>query len=72
VEVPTGVLLPELAGVVELRQDGHLAVATTNAFAADMPQMYEAVGARVHGVERMTLEEIFVASVQHSREGAQA
>jgi len=69
VEVPTGVRLPALAGVIELRQDGRLAVATTNAFAADMPQVYEAMGARVQGVERMTLEEIFVASVQNSREG---
>jgi ABC-2 type transport system ATP-binding protein len=72
VEVPTGVRLPALAGVIELRQDGRLAVATTNAFAADMPQVYEAMGARVQGVERMTLEEIFVASVQNSREGAGA
>jgi len=72
VEVPSGVRLPALAGVVELRQDGHLAVATTNAYAAELPHVYEAVGARVHSVERMTLEEIFVASVQHSREGARA
>jgi ABC-2 type transport system ATP-binding protein len=72
VEVPTGVRLPALAGVVEVRQDGHLAVATTSAYAPDMPHGYEAMGARVHGVERMTLEEIFVASVQYSREGVRA
>jgi ABC-2 type transport system ATP-binding protein len=70
VEVPAGVRLPALAGVVELRQNGHLAVATINGYQADMPHVYEAMGARVHGVERMTLEEIFVASVQYSREGA--
>jgi ABC-2 type transport system ATP-binding protein len=72
VEVPSGVSLPALAGVVRLQQSGRMAVATTSAFEAEMPRVYEAMGAHVRSVEPMTLEEIFVATVEHSREGADA
>ena len=72
VEVPNGVRLPAVDSIVHFRQDGHLAVATTNAFEPGIPQVYEAAGARVCSVENMTLEEIFVASVRHSREGVEA
>ena len=60
------------AGVVSVTQTGRMAVATTRAFESEMPRTYEAIGARVQRVEPMTLEEIFVASVQHSREGVEA
>ncbi len=72
VEVPPGVTLPVLPGVVSVTQTGRMAVATTRAFESEMPRTYEAIGARVQRVEPMTLEEIFVASVQHSREGVEA
>jgi ABC-2 type transport system ATP-binding protein len=72
VEMPSGASLPALPGVVSVRQNGRLAVATTSAFERGLPQVYEAMGARVQSVESMTLEEIFVATVEHSREGAEA
>jgi ABC-2 type transport system ATP-binding protein len=71
-EVPSGIRLPTLPGIVKLQQDGHLAVATANAFRTDLAGAYERAGARVQRVETMTLEEIFVANVEHSREEVEA
>jgi len=70
VELPGDVALPVLPGVVTTTQAGRIAVATTNAFSDSLPRAYEAAGIRVHAVENMTLEEIFVTNVHHSREGA--
>jgi ABC-2 type transport system ATP-binding protein len=67
-EVPSGIQLPALPGVIEVRRSGHLAIAIANAYVPDLPNAYESSGARVHAVENMTLEEIFVANVEHSRE----
>lgn len=67
-EVPLGVDLPALPGVISVRQEGRLAVATANAFVPDLANAYENTGARVQRIETMTLEEIFVANVEHSRE----
>ena len=69
VELPSGVQLPALSGVIDIKQSGRLAVATTNSFDGVLPRAYEAAGVRVQAVETMTLEEIFVENVQHSREG---
>jgi ABC-2 type transport system ATP-binding protein len=70
VELPADIQLPTLPGVVGVRQAGRFAVATTNAFDPRLPRAYEEQGIRVQAVESMTLEEIFVANVQCSREGA--
>ncbi|HEY4363807.1 MAG TPA: ABC transporter ATP-binding protein [Bryobacteraceae bacterium] len=67
-EVPAGIGLPALRGVIAVKQEGRIAIATANAFEADLPNAYERTGARVQRVENMTLEEIFVANVEHSRE----
>ena len=67
-EVPDGVALPKVPGVIGIQKTGRLAVAIANAFESDLPNAYENSGARVHAVENMTLEEIFVANVEHSRE----
>src|SRR5580704_10571165 len=67
-EVPLGIVLPALPGIIDVRQEGRLAVATANAFVPDLANAYESSGARVRSVENMTLEEIFVANVEHSRE----
>jgi ABC-2 type transport system ATP-binding protein len=72
VELPSGVQLPALSGVIDIKQSGRLAVATTNAFDGVLPRAYESAGVRVQAVETMTLEEIFVENVQHSREGDHA
>jgi ABC-2 type transport system ATP-binding protein len=71
-EVPAGIELPDLPGIVSVRQDGRLAVATANAFAPGLANAYENSGARVHCIETMTLEEIFVANVEYSREEVEA
>ena len=71
-EVPDGVVLPVLPGVIGIQQTGRLAVAIANAFEPHLPNAYENSGARVHAVENMTLEEIFVANVEHSREEVKA
>src|SRR5215467_9413400 len=67
-EVPAGIELPALPGIIGVRQEGRLAVATANAFIPDLVGAYESAGARVQRVESMTLEEIFVANVEYSRE----
>ena len=68
IEVPPGMELPALPGVIGIKRNGRVAIATSNAFAPDLPNAYETSGARVHAVETMTLEEIFIANVEHSRE----
>src|SRR5579872_3199312 len=67
-EVPSGVTLPALPGIIGIRQEGRLAVATANAFVPGLANAYEETGVRVQRIESMTLEEIFVANVEHSRE----
>ena len=71
-EVPLGVEVPALPGVIDVRQEGRLAIATANAFRSDLANAYERTGARVQGIEAMTLEEIFVANVERSREEVEA
>jgi ABC-2 type transport system ATP-binding protein len=71
-EVPLGIELPALPGIIDVRQDGRLAVATANAFVPGLANAYESSGARVQRIETMTLEEIFVANVEHSREEVEA
>jgi ABC-2 type transport system ATP-binding protein len=67
-EAPSGVELPALPGIISIQQNGRVAIATANAFVPELANAYENTGARVHSVESMTLEEIFVANVEHSRE----
>lgn len=67
-EIPLGIELPALPGIIGVKQEGRLAVATANAFVPELANAYERTGARVQRIENMTLEEIFVANVAHSRE----
>lgn len=67
-EVPRGIELPTLPGIIGVQREGSLAVATSNAFVPDLASAYESRGARVQRIENMTLEEIFIANVEHSRE----
>ena len=71
-EVPLGIELPPLPGIVGVQRRGRLAVATSNAFVPDLAHAYEHTGVRVQSIENMTLEEIFVANVEHSREEVEA
>jgi ABC-2 type transport system ATP-binding protein len=71
-EVPLGIELPALPGIVGVQRQGRLAVATSNAFVPDLARAYEHTGVRVRSIDSMTLEEIFVANVEHSREEVEA
>lgn len=70
-DVPPGFTPPALPGVVDVTTSGRVAVVVTNAYTPDIASAYERAGAVVRDVHRMTLEEIFVATVMSSRrEGA--
>jgi len=66
-DVADGFALPKLAGVVDQTVRGRTASVVTQAFDPELPLTYERLGARVHSVQRLSLEEIFVASVMASR-----
>ena len=66
-EVPPGVTLPVLPGIVDTAASGRMAVATTKSYRPDLASVYERSGVTVHDVQRMTLEEIFVANVMSNR-----
>jgi ABC-2 type transport system ATP-binding protein len=64
--------LPGLPGVVNVEGSSRLPVVTTDRFEPAMLAAYQNAGAAVQSVDVMTLEEIFVASVESRREvGAQ-
>lgn len=65
VQRPPGTALPELPDIVDHACDGHFHTLTTNRF--DERQLAQ-LGATVRNVQRMSLEEIFVANVMHHRE----
>jgi ABC-2 type transport system ATP-binding protein len=71
-EAPLGIEVPALPGVIHIEQQGRMAVATANAFAPSLANAYENTGARIQRIETMTLEEIFVANVEYSREEVEA
>ena len=66
-DVPSGVTLPVLKDVVETRTTGHIAIITTRAYSPGIESIYQRAGAHVREVQRMTLEEIFVANVMSNR-----
>ena len=66
-DVPAGVTPPSFPGVVGIDASGRVAVVTTKAYSPDLEAAYAAAGMKVHDVQRMTLEEIFVANVMSNR-----
>jgi ABC-2 type transport system ATP-binding protein len=66
-DVPAGIELPAVPGVTEIVRNGHSAVVTTNTYSSAIGAVYERAGAIVRDVQRLTLEEIFVANVMHNR-----
>jgi len=66
-ELPPGAAVPELPGVVEAPVNGRSAVVVTRAWAPELQATCERAGAVVRDVQRLTLEEIFVATVMHTR-----
>jgi ABC-2 type transport system ATP-binding protein len=72
IDVPPGVVLPQVPGVIGSLSSGRLAVVTTSCYDPAITTLYQSVGATVHSVDNMTLEEIFVANVMSRREGVAA
>jgi ABC-2 type transport system ATP-binding protein len=66
-DVPVGVTLPRVKDVVDLTLDERLATLTTDRYEPALDAVLQASGARITDVRRMSLEEIFVASVMRSR-----
>ena len=62
-----GAPLPVLPGVVDVEAAGRLATVTTNCYSPDVEAGFARAGVIVREVQRMTLEEIFIATVMHSR-----
>jgi len=71
-DVPPGVALPSLPEVTEISASGRLATATINAYTDEVAAAFTRAGATVREVQRMSLEEIFVANVMSSRKEASA
>jgi ABC-2 type transport system ATP-binding protein len=65
VQLPQGASLPELPHIVGRASDGHFHTLTTNHFSE---AQIATLGGAVRHVQRMSLEEIFVANVMHHRE----
>ncbi|KAF1688003.1 ABC transporter [Pseudoxanthomonas broegbernensis] len=65
VQLPAGAALPDIPDVVERAGDGRFHTLTTNRFSE---LQLARLGAAVANVQRMSLEEIFVANVMHHRE----
>ena len=66
--LPPNIKLPGLPGIVNVDGSSRLPVITTNRFEPTMMAACAEAGASVQSVDVMTLEEIFVASVQSQRE----
>jgi ABC-2 type transport system ATP-binding protein len=66
-DVSESTRLHEPPGVTEVTRSGHSAVVTTNAYSPELHGLYEQAGAVLRDVQRMTLDEIFVATVMHNR-----
>lgn len=72
VEVPPHAALPAVPGLVDLSLGERLATLTTDRYVEGVRSQLESAGARLHEVQRMTLEEIFVAIVMRSRREVEA
>lgn len=67
VEVPVEADLLPIAGIVDVSRNGKIALVTSNAWREDLLAPWEQAGVKLREVQRMTLEEIFVANVMHKR-----
>ena len=65
VQLPAGAALPGLPNIVGRVTDGQFVTLTTNQYSEGLRAL---IGAHVRDVQRMSLEEIFVANVMHHRE----
>ena len=64
---PAGATVPPLPGAIATTATGRVAVVTTKAYTPEIEGLCAHAGLTVRDVQRMTLEEIFVANVLNSR-----
>ncbi len=57
----------DFPGIKDVQQSGHLAAVTVSDFNDQLLRQVESTGHKLLGTERMTLEEIFLTSVQYAR-----
>ncbi|MFD3165324.1 ABC transporter ATP-binding protein [Herpetosiphon sp. NSE202] len=69
VRIAPGQALTELPYIVQQQGNGQLQSLITNRYSPDLHQTYQQAGLEIQAVEHLTLEEIFVASIQARREG---
>lgn len=69
VRIEPGQSLAELPHIVQQQGNGQLQSLITNRYSPDLHQIYQQAGLEIQAVEYLTLEEIFVASIQARREG---
>jgi ABC-2 type transport system ATP-binding protein len=66
-DIPPTLSMPVLQGAVDSTVSGRVAVITTSAYSPDLHAACERAGVTIRDVQRMTLEEIFVANVMANR-----
>ncbi len=66
-DIPPTVSMPVLPGTVDTKVSGRVAVVTTSAYSPDLQAACAQAGVTIRDVQRMTLEEIFVANVMSNR-----
>jgi ABC-2 type transport system ATP-binding protein len=67
-DLPPGGAVPDLPGVVDAAVSGRAAAVTVRDFSPETAARCERAGAVLRDVQRLTLEEIFVATVMHTRQ----
>jgi ABC-2 type transport system ATP-binding protein len=67
VRLPDCARVRQLPGIIDMSVDGQLAILTSNDFAPELAVRIQQAGATILDVQRMSLEEIFVANVMHHR-----
>lgn len=55
--------LPNLSNIKDVQQSGRLCTVTVNNYEDSMPEQFTNVGLQINNIERLTLEEIFLANV---------
>lgn len=63
--------LPKLTNIRDVEQSGRLCSVVVNAYDDSVPQHFVNAGFEVTGVERLTLEEIFLFNVKFAKSGVQ-
>ncbi|HOY22446.1 MAG TPA: AAA family ATPase, partial [Cellvibrio sp.] len=60
-------LLPNLANIKDVQQSGRLCTLTVNNYEESILEKFASAGLQINNIERLTLEEIFLANVQSAK-----